>query len=163
MNVDLGQVAVEYATLGFRVFPVVIDARGRKLPLTPHGHLDAVDDPDRARELFAGKGAHAIGMVHDRLLVVDVDVKHGSPGKEMFLTIKHVLPEPLAIVSTPSGGRHYYYPPPTDRPHKRQTHVLPGIDILMGEKGWIGVPPSPGYEFIVGSMEAVAHALSGQA
>lgn len=153
--------AVHYAELGFSVFPAKHVPGGRKQPLTKHSHLDASADPEVVERMFARTQADIIGMVHDRFLVIDVDVKHGKPGPANFETFRHRLPRPIAQVTTSSGGWHWYFDNPRDpKLHNRDTDYLPGVDILAGPKGWIGVPPSVGYEFITGSMEAVYEALS---
>ncbi len=40
---------------------------------------------------------------------VDFDPRNG--GEETFSQLKHLLPEPFAIVDTPGGGQHWYIPP----------------------------------------------------
>jgi len=152
--------ACEYAELGFRVLPAHFDAKGRKVPLTRHGHNDASRDPDEVAEMFARVGADISGVVHERFLVLDIDVKHNAPGMESLEQIRHLLPKPVAKVRTASNGLHLYYRIPQGMERKRRTKFLAGIDVLVGPKGWIAVPPSEGYTFTEGSMEAVARVLS---
>lgn len=159
-TLDVHEAARHYAELGFKVLPANFDAKGRKLPLTPHGHLDASDDPVKVGQMFAGTGADIVGVVHDRFLVIDVDVKHNAPGMESLAKIRHVLPKPLAKVRTASGGYHFYFTIPHGLERRRRTKFLPGIDVLVGPKGWLCVPPSAGYEFLEGSMEDVAKAVA---
>ena len=175
---NLTDAAVQYAQWGFKVFParvMPVFIKGKwhkaKTPHTFHGHKQASSDPDEVERLFTGKHENIkpncrnetpdiLGMVHDKFLVIDVDVKHNSPGLETFERIRPYLPKPLAKVQTSSGGFHWYYPPPEDpKDHKRNTKYLPGVDVLIGPKGWIAVPPSQGYRFIEGSMEQVNEEL----
>lgn len=177
---DIIDAATSYASMGFLVFPARLtnvrndlgELRKVKQPLLRHGHLQASNDPIQVEMMFRGMHEHnkpgsrtavpdIIGMVHDRFLVIDVDVKNpDKPGRENFE--KHVrphLPKPLAKVETSSGGFHWYYPPPPKKLFsKRDIDKFLGVDFLIG-KGWVAVPPSSGYRFITGSMETIHEAL----
>lgn len=65
------------------------------------------------------------------MLVVDVDVKDGKPGKESYKRLR--LP-PTRTVQTPSGGRHFYfsYDPAKCKKIKKNYDDYPGIDFLTG-------------------------------
>jgi hypothetical protein len=184
MSEDLTEAAVHYAELGFfvlpaRVVPVLIKGAWKKakVPQLIHGHNQASNDPSEVERMFLGTHENIspkargykpdiLGMRHDRFLVIDVDTKHNKPGAENFERLRPNLPEPIATVRTSSGGWHVYYKNPRDPAlHERKTDALIdgekfiGIDILMGRKGWVAVPPSPGYTFTMGSMEHVAESL----
>jgi len=178
---ELIDAAIEYASMGFKVFParltpVVIKGEWKKLkiPMTNNGHLDASTDPVEVELMFRGmhecnkpgsrtRVPDILGMVHDRFLVVDIDCKHGKPGFESYEQIRPHLPKPLARVRTNSGGAHFYFPNPRDpKLNVRDIDFLPGLDILAGAKGWIGVPPSEGYTFVYGDMRSVHEALAGR-
>lgn len=145
--------AREWASHGFRVFPVGI-VEGRKVPLTPNGFKDATTDVDQIASWFK-PDVSFIGVVHDRVLILDFD---GEEGWDTYEYNLYRLPEPLAKVRTYSGGLHLYYPPdPTVT--KRQIRALPAMDILAGDGGYFIAPPSQGYQWINGSIAEVADGL----
>lgn len=149
---DLLETALNYASLGIRVFPVGT-ITGRKTPLTRHGFKDASSDGDTVRDLFHRSGATMIGAVHDFASIVDID---GDEGERSFELIEHRLPKPSAVVRTRSGGRHLYYPNPEDgTPLKRKIRILPGLDLLAGTGGYTILPGSAGYELLSGSIESL--------
>lgn len=150
MSTEILAAAVDYARLGLKVFPVGL-RNGQKVPLVKRGFKAAVDTPELAEQLFSTYDPEFIGVVHDFATIIDIDVK-GASGFESFARIEHRLPQPLAIVETRSGGRHYYYPNPKGTVLKRHTPILPGIDLLAGPKGYVLTPPSAGYRWLEGDM-----------
>ena len=54
----------------------------------------------------AKAGSAVVALTGKSFDLVDVDPRNG--GIETFDKIKHLLPEPFAVVETPSGGNHYY-------------------------------------------------------
>ena len=58
----------------------------------------------------------AVLLEHFRLLVVDPDVKGKHNGLEAWgaLCAEHGLPDGVPVVTTPSGGRHYYFKIPDE-------------------------------------------------
>lgn len=148
--------ALELAGYGLRVFPVA--SFGRKIPLTFNGFKDASSEPDEVLHLFQGKHDARIGVVHDFALIVDVD---GDEGKESFKGLEHKLGEPVAVVTTPSGGFHYYMDVGKYQAGRRLIRVRPGIDILSGDRGYVVVPPSKGYTFVRGGWGTIVEGLKG--
>jgi len=76
------------------------------------------------------------------LLIIDVDIKHGAPGKETMnaLQSKHgKLPETLTV-KTPSGGWHLYFKKPAIE-HIGNNSIGEGIDIRC-DSGYVLVPGS---------------------
>ena len=76
------------------------------------------------------------------VVVVDVDV-HGINGFEAFGRARTagLLPVPLAVVHTPSGGMHLYYPAHEAMEQRSWQAGKVGID-CRGDGGYIIVPPS---------------------
>jgi len=81
---------------------------------------------------------HPWGLIPTRVLVVDVDVKNGSPGLES-IEAAGGLDETLTV-RTPSGGFHYYYAFDSSVPYSTRNGFLPGVDIRYGDKGFIVLP-----------------------
>jgi len=77
-----------------------------------------------------------------RLLVIDVDPRHG--GHHALARLVHRTPLPMTrIVRTRGGGIHLYYR--TDRLVRSSTHALGrGLDV-KSSRGLVVCPPTPGY------------------
>lgn len=141
-RVPLSFVARELALRGVPVFPCV---PGGKRPIPDRGFHEATADAEqvevwwrqRPRANLAIPTGTASGVV-----VVDVDV-HGVNGYAAFerATRSGLLPEPLAMVTTPTGGRHLYYPADVEREQRSWQVGRAGID-FRGDGGYIIVPPS---------------------
>ncbi len=134
--------ARELAQHGVPVFPC---APGGKRPIPERGFHEATVDAwqveswwrQHPRANIAVPTGAASGVV-----VVDVDV-HGVDGYAAFARAARsgLLPEPLAVVTTPTGGRHLYYS--ADPEHEQRSWQVgrAGID-FRGDGGYIIVPPS---------------------
>ena len=141
-DVPLPLVARELARLGVPVFPCV---PGGKRPIPEHGFHEATTDArqveawwrQRPRANLAIPTGTASGVV-----VVDIDV-HKIDGYTAFDRAARSgrLPEPLAVVTTPTGGRHLYYPADAEREQRSWQVRRAGID-FRGDGGYIIVPPS---------------------
>jgi len=144
----LGAVALRYAALGYAVLPL---ARGGKRPHAMLGDRGGVHratrDPDEIMDLWSLDRLANVGVATgsvNRLVVVDLDVKHGAQGIAewgRFLNGPPPCPDwPNApAVATPSGGRHYWLR--TDGPVPERPGILPGVDI-KGDGGLVVAPPS---------------------
>ena len=103
--------ALKYAAHGWPVFPAV---PGEKIPVTPHGFKDATTDQAQIRAWWQANPDRNIGIATGRPGpdVVDVD-HHGKAGNGFAAWNQAkragLLPQPQAIVQTPSGGMHAYY------------------------------------------------------
>jgi len=142
----LAEAAVLLARRGYRVFPVGED----KSPRTMRGHLDGTSDVGVV-EGWDWEGGGIGLVIPDRVFVVDVDPRNGG-----FDTIE-VLPEllpPTRAVLTRSGGWHYYYALPDDR--ELRGKLGPGVDIKKPGRGYVLVPPTPGYTYIRGGKPSPA-------
>lgn len=130
------QAALEYAGMGYSVFPCV---RGDKKPLTPNGCLDATTDEDQIIEWWEQNVFANIGISTKGLLVVDID---GSDNE--WLTNPEIM-ESLSqgiMSQTPSGGRHFIFKQPPEANLKNTTGKLaPKVDTRTNG-GYIVAPPS---------------------
>lgn len=140
-DVPLPLVARELARYGVPVFPCAPDG---KRPIPSGGFHEATTDArqveawwrQRPRANLAIPTGAASGVV------VDVDV-HEVDGFAAFgrAVRSGLLPEPLAVVTTPTGGRHLYYPADAEREQRSWQVGRAGID-FRGDGGYIIVPPS---------------------
>lgn len=141
-DVPLPLVAHELARHGVPVFPC---APGGKRPIPDRGFHEATNDV-RQVEAWWRHRPHANLAIPtgaaSGVVVVDVDV-HKVNGYPAFrrATRAGLLPEPLAVVTTPTGGRHLYYPTDAEREQRSWQAGRAGID-FRGDGGYIIVPPS---------------------
>ena len=130
--------ALLFASLGYRVVPA---RPGSKIPLFKDWPNVATTDP----EIIAGwdwsGGVCVVTGEASDLVVLDVDVKNGAPGRE---TLKHLLDElgidklpETPVVDTPSGGVHYWFRWPKGRKIQNDAgrKLGPGLDIRAGFAG----------------------------
>ena len=127
------------------VFPVKIwwDKKEQKLVKAPaiakekggRGHLDAVQDPEAVKALFArAAGWKAVGIPmgeRSGLDALDLDLQH-EPARAW--KAQQSLP-PTTWQSTPSGGEHHFF---KHRPGQQNLESVPveGVDV-RGEGGWV--------------------------
>ena len=131
--------AHEDAARGYPVFPC---KPGRKEPATPHGFKDATTDYQRIRRYWSrhpdANVAIATGAPGPD--VVDVDVRGDGDGFQALGRLRRagLLAGAIAIVRTPSGGAHIYYPG-TDSPCRapRRHHLD-----FRSRGGYVVAPPS---------------------
>lgn len=141
-GLPLPVVARELARLGVPVFPC---APGGKRPIPEHGFHESTTEAGQVeawwRQRPAAKLAFPTGAVSG-VVVVDVDV-HKVDGYEAFdhAARSGLLPKPLAVVTTPTGGRHLYFPADAEREQRSWQACRAGID-FRGDGGYIIVPPS---------------------
>ena len=168
----LQSLAIEYAKMGFPVFPCDLN----KAPIADHslgfvhGLRDATTDPKLIASTWHKYPASGIGVaLPEDLIVIDCDVekdtnkkpipKDGKPniiGLKSFqnliidLKISELDLNTLSI-KTQSGGRHYYYRMPAGISSFNHTHALEGLD-MKGYGGYVILPNSQGqygkYEFL---------------
>lgn len=134
--------ALEYASLGRRVFPL---AAGSKEPVVKDWPRVATTDPEQIRRWWRhpNEGGQLInwhcniGLVTgDGLVVVDVDPKNGGEVPDWI--------RPTLTATTPSGGWHFYYYVQGQVPNS-VGRLAPGVDV-RGERGYVVAPPSQGYK-----------------
>lgn len=145
------EMALEYAAIGFRVFPL-----NGKEPIIDHQNQNATTDPTQITEWFTSYPNANIwllaGQVNGKnLIVVDLYIGHndGADGAKTLAeceTKDSKLPETLTV-KTGSGGYHLYYF--VDGTYKNGTNILKvfngltatGIDVKT-EGGYLVAPPS---------------------
>lgn len=108
------------------------------------------------------RGLPSIGIPckQNKLLIVDVDVEgasHKIDGRDLWYKLVSELNIPVTYsVSTPSGGFHFYFTlpefinPDTFSPPGQ---LGPGIDLKWN--GWVGAPPTLGYQVITGNIGTI--------
>ena len=144
MRTTVEDAAEGYAKQGWRVFPVGRDKR----PLTAHGFKDATTNLDIVKYWWGERHPGAsIGLaIPEDILIVDVDPRNGGPIHVEALG----LPE-TSMASTPSGGWHLYFNVPEGSgPFVGKFPRISGVDIKAPGKGYVILPPSPGYTWVTG-------------
>jgi len=133
---SLPTAALEYAELGYRVFPCI---PGAKAPATPHGSKDATTDPEQIEAWWERTPQANIGMSTDGLLVVDVDGADNPWPADTKQTMELCA---CPISRTPSGGRHHVFKQPPGADLRNTAGKLaPKVD-TRADGGYIVVPPS---------------------
>lgn len=135
--------ARKYADAGVPVFPCVA---GGKRPLTAHGFHDASADPARVTRWWARWPNANIGMPTGSVSgveVVDVDVHGVIRGFTAFerARAEGLIDRWAALVRTPSGGVHAYYPAHPELVQPSWQVPSAGVD-FRGTGGYVVVPPS---------------------
>lgn len=131
-----------FAQAGVPVFPC---APGGKNPLTEHGFHDATADVRQVESWWRRFPAANIGMPTGSasgVVVVDVDV-HGVNGYEAFRRARQtgLMNGWEALVRSPTGGLHIYYPAALTSEQPSWHAGRAGID-FRGDRGYIIMPPS---------------------
>lgn len=126
--------------------PVFACVPGGKRPLPrSHGFLDATTDPAQIDAWWRRTPTANLAIPTGHMsgaVVVDVDV-HGANGFDALCSARAagLLPSPLVVVRTPSGGMHLYYPAHEDLEQRSWQATRAGID-FRGEGGYVVTPPS---------------------
>jgi hypothetical protein len=126
--------------------PVFACVPGGKRPLPgSRGFLDATTKPTLINTWWKRVPTANLAIPTGRatgVVVVDVDV-HGVNGFEALRRARAagLLPVPLALVRTPSGGMHLYYPADPSVEQRSWQAAKAGID-FRGDGGYIITPPS---------------------
>lgn len=126
-----------------RGIPLFVCAPGSKVPATEHGFHDATLDPEvLAAELRRVPGANLAFPTGPASGIDVLDVDHRPDGSGWaawrMLQAEGYLPEPLAIVRTPSGGGHFYYEASGRTSGRLPKHKLD----FKAAGGYVLVPPS---------------------
>jgi len=163
--------AVEYAKMGFSLFPCNLKAPIKDPSLGfEHGFRDGTRDLKHIARTWHKYPNAAIGLaIPEDLIIIDCDVKKNAEGSPVLmdghpdiiglrsfqrliieLDLKDADLNTLSV-RTQSGGRHFYYRMPEGVPSFNHTHALEGLD-LKGYGGYVILPNSPGqygrYEFL---------------
>lgn len=139
---DLLEAALELAKQGVEVFPL----GGDKKPRTLHGFHDATRSPEVISKWNWNSDGAIGAAIPEGHFVVDVDPRHGGDNTARALAkVGRGFPA-TKVVATKSGGSHRYYKLPEHLNGRKLRGTLgPGIDIKASGKGYVVVPPSPGY------------------
>ena len=138
---SLKEAALEYAKLGYAVFPLKPKT---KEPATTHGFYEASTDPGTIEAWWVKNPDYNIGIAcGNGLAVIDID-QHPEDGKFGLDTLRawekdHGELQPTWTVLTGTGGLHYWYKTALD--FKNAVEVLPGIDI-RSKGAYVVAPPS---------------------
>lgn len=136
MDVNLLEAALDYADLGYRVFPLL---PGEKTPATTRGCLDATSDPDLIEEAW-GNAAYNIGIATDGLLVVDIDGM-SNPWLSTLGADRLYDFAGCPTCRTPRGGRHIYFKQPAGEWRNTTSVIAPNVD-TRADGGYVVAPPS---------------------
>ena len=160
------EAAARFAAAGVPVFPCV---PGETRPLVRRGFHDASGDPEQVETWWSRWPSANIGIptgAASGVEVVDVDMHPTGTGFPAFREAHrqgHAAGW-AALVRTPSGGLHAYYPADADRAQSSWQAARAHVD-FRGDGGYIIAPPSkvlrPGgvrapYRFIVTANEPPA-------
>ncbi|MBN9178774.1 MAG: bifunctional DNA primase/polymerase [Microbacterium sp.] len=167
-DLSLPEAAAWFAAVGVPVFPCVPDG---KRPLVEHGFHDAATDAGQVAAWWRRWPTANIGVptgAASGVEVVDVDRKAAGSGFAAFGRARQagLVGAWLAVVRTPSGGMHAYFPTDPDRPQASWQAARAHVD-FRGAGGYIIAPPSvvnmPGgprprarYELIGGAQPGAA-------
>lgn len=142
-RMSLPEAATRFASAGVPVFPCV---PGEKRPLVRRGFHDATADPGQV-DAWWSRWPHAnIGIptgATSGVEVVDVDVHATGTGFPAFRAAHRegLASGWAALVRTPSGGLHAYYPADADRSQSSWQAARAHVD-FRGDGGYIIAPPS---------------------
>jgi bifunctional DNA primase/polymerase-like protein len=134
LSQEMVTAALGYAARGWPVFPV---HPTDKRPRTRHGFKDATLDSRLIEDWWLRRwpGSGIALAVPEGLLVLDIDPRNGGVRGPELPTTKEA--------GTRSGGAHLYYAVPPDLSFVGQ--YQPGIDVKAPGKGYVILPPTPGY------------------
>ena len=153
----LRQAALEYAALGYRVFPC---AEGRKTPIAgTHGVLDATSDEETIDACWARYPRANVGLATDGLLVIDIDVDvdavagghdgdHAADRTAIANAWARAHADRLAaLVGTPqqitaSGGVHCIFRQPSGEDWRNTAGAIADRVDTRASGGYIVVAPS---------------------
>ena len=135
--------ALLYASLGWRVFPLMPKSKD---PATPHGFHDATTDVDKIKQWWAVDSRYNVGIATgEGLCVIDVDDKpdkHVVLGSDMLRDweLDHGDISETICAKTGTGGMHYYFDVGNVKIQSCQSDTI-FID-LRCDGGYIVAPPS---------------------
>lgn len=163
-RLPLADAAAAYAAAGLAVLPCV--PRGKR-PLTRHGLSEASSDLERIASWWARWPEANIGLATGRpggFDVLDVDVRPSGSG---FAALARARTAGLvegwaAVVRSPSGGLHLYFPCDGDRVQSSWALAAAHVDLLAAGRYVIAAPSQAstgegrrrGYTVIASASEA---------
>lgn len=144
----LSEAAILLARKGYRVLPT----GPHKAPRLPRGFHDASSDLEVVAS-WKWDGGLAV-VIPERTFVLDVDPRNGGLETSKALQHAHSAFPPTRTVRTAGGGWHYYYALPDER--ELRSSLGPGIDVKKPGRGYVLVPPTPGYAYARGGRPSPA-------
>lgn len=130
-------VALEYAELGYAVFPC---NPGSKKPACDHGCNDATTDEAQIEAWWTDRPDCNVGIATDGLLVVDIDGQDNPWLSSLGDRIDDLMGCPAAW--TPRGGVHLYFRQPIDVELRCGVSIIAAnVDHRAGG-GYVVAPPS---------------------
>jgi putative DNA primase/helicase len=135
--------ALNLAGDGWKVFPLA-----GKIPLPgTRGFHDATDDQEAIRAMNWEEADSIGGALPDGVFAVDVDVRSNGEATMKALTKAGRTFPATRTHQTGGGGTHRFYRLPAKLEGRKVRGTLgPGIDIKSAGKGYVVLPPSPGYK-----------------
>ena len=134
---NLLQAALEYADLGYAVFPCV---PGRKKPLTTNGFHDATTNVEQIEAWWEQYPKANVAIATDGLVVIDVDGSENSWLADEPDRLTELVTGCVSV--TPRGGRHYVFRQPAGMDCRCQVGQLaPRVDV-RARGGYALIPPS---------------------
>lgn len=131
--------ALNYADLGWKVFPLIANEKTPYLPWSEAATTDKeqitrwwTDNPNNNIAVMTG--------VDSGLVVLDVDNKNGDSGSDTLVDLKVMDTLDTIAVETPSDGLHFYFKH-LGEAVKNSAGFEPGLD-LRGDGGYVVAPPS---------------------
>ncbi|GAA0932422.1 bifunctional DNA primase/polymerase [Nonomuraea longicatena] len=141
-DLHLPTAALHHIAQGHRVLPCLPGGKRPVGRLVPNGFREASDDFELVSRWWRHCPNANIGVPtgQDSFDVLDVDVKPEGSGYPALNRLKAagVLPPPLAVVATPSGGLHCYYPGTSQPCGSLREHFLD----FKATGGYVLIPPS---------------------
>lgn len=142
---NLKQAAIKYAEMGYKIFPVMPNAKN---PATDNGFKDASKDVKQIEKWWNENPNYNIGLPTgeiNHIVVVDCDI-HPEDGADGYRDLVEFANEngeiPDTVLSiTQSGGYHFFFK--TDKAYRSRIKVYGSIDI-RANGGYVVAPPSVG-------------------
>lgn len=127
-----------YQAQGLKIIPIVPND---KTPLIKGGFKSADNTDDFISAHFKGRG-EGVGLVPQSLgiVVIDIDVSDKKDGFKTLQVEGIELPNTITV-TTPRGGKHFYYINDTTESVKSKIDLFPGVDI-RAEACYIIAPPT---------------------
>jgi len=136
---DREQAAHRFADHGWPVFPA---SPGGKVPITEHGYLDATTGHKQIQSWWRSEPRANVAVATGKPGpdVLDVDRHQDGSGFPAFNQLKRegLVPEPMAVIRTPSGGMHAYY----QGTGQRNGHIPDKHLDFRSAGGYVISPPS---------------------
>lgn len=153
--------ALKYAELGYSILPL---QENGKAPMTTDkfssGFKTATKDKQLILDHWEKYPNSNIGLkINKNLLILDIDVHDVNGFDSLETLVAHFgeLPDTFTV-TTPTGGRHYYFQLPDGVVVDRQINLFKGIDILTN--GYVVAVPSctdkGKYKVLSGSITQLA-------